>query len=323
MGLKVRIPNAFTLNRLGTPDGSIPFPFGVTSYERPNGVFDVILHPQSLVDLCDILEHFETFAVFDVSHSTYDTQPGVRVPIDELGAALGVELASEDLVDPQKILDILTKHAASHGSSLPPNIQVEGYVPLSKVAASQNVDCQSIDDNAIVMAGDDLAKFLADFSHYNFHIFDGPKDFTRDEIVANLSSYRKHDWSKSNPLLPRLWLSSFFLDSHDDCHLYLEAYDSSFLKQIFERALQIYAGTVLAEESGFEGEIAGIPGDLIETLWPVNSGLTIFRSETKAQALQLRIGVSETEFSFQERKRYPIAFFVEYDALAGGWRVSK
>jgi hypothetical protein len=84
----------------------------------------------------------------------------------------------------------------------------------------------------------------------------------------------------------------------------------------------MYAGTVLAQDSGFDGEIAGIPGELIEELWPKNAGLTILRSGTKVEALQLRIGVSETEFSFRESREYPITFFVEYDALVGEWSVS-
>jgi hypothetical protein len=86
--------------------------------------------------------------------------------------------------------------------------------------------------------------------------------------------------------------------------------------------LQIYVGTVLFEESGFEGEITEVPKKVLELLWPEDSGLTIFRDRASIEGTKLRIGASQREFSFQENREYPIALFIEYDASLGEWRVS-
>jgi hypothetical protein len=290
MGFRVRIPNAFTIHQLGTPNGSLPYPFGVSSYERTDGVFSLILFPVSLVDLCDLLARFETIAVFDVAHASFDVQ-GVEGMLGDSGLSLAA--------------------------------QAKRPAVLSEIAAARDVDCHVIDAGIIVIPAKDLADLLTGLDHYNFYAFDVSKDYTEQEIVENVSNHRRGEWRRTEHPLCRLAQARFFLHSHDDCDLYLEAYDVSFLKQVFERALQMYAGTVLAEESGFGGEIAGIAAEVMEALWPTNAGLTILKSDTEARGLQLRIGVSQTEFHFQEGQRYPISLFVEYDASAGRWQISR
>ena len=288
MGFRVRIPNAFTIHQLGTPSGSLPYPFGVSCYERTDGVFSLILFPVSLIDLCDILARFEMIAVFDVSHSTCGVQAGEEM---------------------------------SGHSDRSPAWRAGKPASLSEIAATRDIDCHAIDTDIIVIPGSGLADLLSGLDHYNLHAFDASTDYTEQEIVEGVSNHRRGEWWRTEHPLCRLSHARFFLHSHDDCDLYLVAYDLSFLKQVFERALQIYAGTVLAESSGFQGEIASIPVELMETLWPINAGLTILKSGTEIRGLQLRIGVSQTEFSFQENKRYPIAFFVEYNASIGEWRI--
>ena len=135
-------------------------------------------------------------------------------------------------------------------------------------------------------------------------------------------SYYDHKKSKTNPLLPYLPKSNLFLDSHDDCYLYLESYNSHSLKRVFERASQIYSGTILSKVCGYEAEIAGIPAELVESLWPEHSCLTIIRHETVVETKKMRIGVSQVEFSFRENREYPIALFIEYDAASERWSVS-
>ena len=94
MGLFVRIPNAFTVHQLGTPSGPLPYPFGVSSYERTDDAFSMILFPVSLVDLCDILARFARIVVFDVSHTTL--QSGKPVSLSEIAAARGVDCHAID-----------------------------------------------------------------------------------------------------------------------------------------------------------------------------------------------------------------------------------
>jgi len=96
MGLKVRFPNVFTINTLGTPGGSIPFPFSITSNEGPNGFYSLSLHPQSVFDLYDILENFEKIVAFEVSTGNYDLQTGQDVGLSEEAAAQQVDFQAID-----------------------------------------------------------------------------------------------------------------------------------------------------------------------------------------------------------------------------------
>jgi hypothetical protein len=197
MGLKVRIPNALTFNRLMISGNFIPFPFGVYSHECANGVFSLSLHPISLLDLCDILERFEMLVVFDVS------------PLDGAPQAPGLDIP-EDVVTLDELRAFLAEAAAARGSSSPPAPHVAEPVPLSDTVARWDVGCHAVDDNAVVIAGRDLAGLLSGLNHYNFHAFDVPVDHTRDDVVDGLSSSRGQEWSNADPLLPRLPHASFF-----------------------------------------------------------------------------------------------------------------
>jgi hypothetical protein len=267
MGLQVRIPNAFTLHRVGTPQGILPFPFGVASHEAAQEVVSLLLHPLSIVDLCDFLEHFDSLVVFGVSH-------------------------------------------------------YEDGTTLSGIAEARDVAHRAVDTETIVIAGGDLAHLLSAFDHYNFHTFDLPARWTEDDVIERVLNYHEFKWGRTRPLLPHLPHSRFFLDSHDDCNLYLESRDDLLLKRVFERALQMYVGTVLFQASGFEGEIAPIPGELLEELWPENASLTMLREATHVEGPSVHIGISPVEFSFQETRAYPTAFFVVYDGRTGKWHIS-
>jgi len=172
---------------------------------------------------------------------------------------------------------LVDKLTTSDDSDLPPALRAREPALLSEIAATRNVDCHAIDADIIVIPGKGLADLLSGLEHYNFYAFDVSADYTEQEVVEGVSNHRRGEWRRTEHPLCRLAQARFFLHSHDDCDLYLEAYDLSFLQQVFERALQMYAGTVLAEESGFGAEIAGMPGALVETLWPKNAGLTILR----------------------------------------------
>ena len=274
MGLKVKVPNAFTIHKLGVPGGVIPFPFGISCYENANGVFSLILHPISLVNIGDFFNGFRTIVVFNIAHSTEDLKTGEMVVLSEL-------------------------------------------------AASFEVDFRAVDTETIVISGETLEALLKEIDHYDFHAFDIPKNYTDEGILAGVSNRLKHKLSKTNPLLPQLPNSNFFLYSHDDCSLHLDSYDVRFLIQIFERVLQIYAGTVLIEESSFEGEIAGIPKDFIDAIWPMNTGFTIFRDLTEVGKSKIWIGISKKEINLQEAGEYPSDFFIVYDYEAGEWGISR
>jgi hypothetical protein len=271
MELKTPIPNAFTINRLAGLGGSIPFPFGAKAYREREGVCALSLHTQAVVDLSDLFQDFETIAVFDVSHYTYDQETNREIP-------------------------------------------------LANMVEIEKVECRNVDQDTVLIKGSALGELLMDFGHYDLHILDMPKDPPDDLVVVSVLKYHEYQRGETY-LLQELPDSRVFLDSHDDCYLYLESRDLRFLKKAFSRMLQIYVGTVLFEEVGFEGEITEVPKNVLEFLWPEGSGMTILRDRANIKGTQLRIGVSQQGFSFGEKREYPISLFIEYDASVGEWLV--
>jgi hypothetical protein len=195
-------------------------------------------------------------------------------------------------------------------------------IPLAKTAVAEEVESRVVDLDTILIPGSALTELLLEFAHYNLHILDMPKDPSDDSVVVSVLKYHEYKWSETDRLLHRLPDSRVFLDSHDDCYLYLESRDLRFLKKAFSRMLQIYVGTVLFEESEFKGEITEVPTNVLEALWPENTGLTTFRDRASIEGPKLRIGFSQREFSFRENREYPISLFIEYDVSVGEWHVS-
>ena len=122
-------------------------------------------------------------------------------------------------------------------------------------------------------------------------------------------------------MLAELSGARVYIQSHDDCYLHHQSYDLKFPKEVFRRALQIYAGTVLRKKA--RGEIEEIPKVVIDALWPENSGVKIERDNTSVKKQRLKIGVATAKDASGKGEQGPISKVVEYDYAAGRWLSSQ
>jgi hypothetical protein len=192
---------------------------------------------------------------------------------------------------------------------------------LDEVAEHEGISRCTVDTNTLVVTADALRALLVSMPHYNLHAFDQPAGYTELDVIGGVLALSDFDYRRQQPPLPAVTGARTTLDSHDDCYLHLDSYDLPLLKAIFSRALQIYAGTVLAEEIALEADVAEVPEAITDSVWPSGYGLTMLRAETIVTGSRVRIGVATKEFDFQSDQPYPTAFVVEYDFESREWSV--
>jgi hypothetical protein len=196
--------------------------------------------------------------------------------------------------------------------------QLAESAPLAEAAAFFGIDCQPIDHDAILLDGTEFVPLMTKMDHYQFHTFPPGAGANLEAIEANLAVIRRTLWDI--PALVHLPDSDFMLYSHDDCNVTLESTTPELGRLILERSLQIYAGTVLHQEVGFDGDIANIPANVLDSIYPVNDGWTTFRDMASLSGTTLSMGVSAKPFSFTENQAYPIDFHIEYNFDVGEWQ---
>ena len=185
----------------------------------------------------------------------------------------------------------------------------------------ERIDVQSdaLDADLIVISTSSLRKLLSGLTHYNLTIFDVPKDCPKNAILSNAVKERAQEaqgvWD--DELLVELSGARVYFQSHDDCYLHVQCYDLEFPKEVFKRALQISAGTVLRKKT--RGEIEEIPKAVINALWPENSAIKIDRGKTGLKKQRLKIGVATTKDVWGKGEQGPISRVVEYDYATGLW----
>jgi hypothetical protein len=95
MELKITVPNAFTINRHGL--NASPFPFGVSCHRSLNGVYSLYLHPQRVIDFCDLLGLSYSVVVFGVDQISWlDEQNNRSLTLTEIATELKVECSTID-----------------------------------------------------------------------------------------------------------------------------------------------------------------------------------------------------------------------------------
>lgn len=172
-----------------------------------------------------------------------------------------------DLLEPYAPLAVLSVDQDSYYSSWSGQL-----LRLCEVLERMNVQSDALDADLIVISANNLRKLLSSLRHYNLSIFDVPQDYPTYKILSNAAKERAQEtqglWD--DELLAELSGARVYIQSHDDCYLHHQSYDLKFPKEVFRRALQIYAGTVLRKKA--RGEIEEIPKVVIDALWPENPG---------------------------------------------------
>jgi hypothetical protein len=260
-------PNAFTINMLSGRS----FPFGISCNLKAENVFALMLFPQRLVELCDLIDPSLHLVIFELDHYFY---------ADEWKRMLTLREVADRL----------------------------DYTAY-----------QALDDQTLVIPMDGLKRLLTEISHYNIKLFNARADATELVLIDSVTKAQDALTSRDDIILPQLSGADFFLIQHDDCYVYLESYDKSFIQRIFARTLQTYTGTMLAEDPLYSGRVISVPAELISLIWPENTGITIMREDTHVQDTDLIIGVAKRQFTFTEQQDYPVDFVIRYDFHAGSW----
>jgi hypothetical protein len=258
---------------------------------------------------------------------------------------------------PQRLIDIAdilgrpgrlaifgVEHSATgSGADEPPT--------LPQIAKERGVVCRAVAGDVLLIAASDLAELLASLPHHSFRAFHVPAAVSDDAIIAGVRAYDAHASSAEHRLLPELLGATLFINSHDDCYLYIEARDAAPLKETLARALQIYAGTMLLEGEGapqfpvagfadFDAvvawaqacqpaaeskrsiEVADVGDAVVDALWPSEGGVSFPRRATeRTPAGLLRIGVSPVAYGLREPRDYPITRTLTYDPASGVWAI--
>lgn len=239
------------------------------------------------------------------------------------------ETVSRTYIHPQRVIDmcdIIEKHALEYlvvfdveqYSLIDP--QTEQELSIEGLAAKAQVPFWAIDSRIIVLPKQELLRLLSTFRHYNLNLFDSNGNWHESEIKRLVSICDEHDWHREPMLLPKLTASRFYLISDEDRHVTVETYDPQTPRQIFSKALQFYAGTVLAEKYK-SSDIADIPQAVLDAFWKDVFSLTILEQATKLQKGYLKIGVSRQLYDFKKPLGYPPEFRIVYELQSQKWFV--
>ena len=196
------------------------------------------------------------------------------------------------------------------------------HVSLEQLARIKKLECKSFGEEVISIKKESLKRLIKRLSHYNFHAFDFPSVINENELIDYYFKCNDYNWNTNNNLLTEIGKSSWYIDSHDDCYLYIESLDRSFLNCIFERAMQTYVGTIIFENKDFEFEISFIPKDIIDLLLLMEVPITIQAKYVTIHADKIQLPYSNNKFSLTEQQ-YNVVGIIEYDFVVNKWSLSK
>lgn len=117
--------------------------------------------------------------------------------------------------------------------------------------------------------------------------------------------------------LPELPSARVSLHSHDDCYLSLHAKDERVIWAVFTRSLEMHAGTLLGKDA--EPDIVPVPEEIANRLWSLPLTLTFLRDGASVDSKTVVVGFSRTEYSFLEKRKYPVDGHLSYVPSTGTW----
>jgi hypothetical protein len=183
------------------------------------------------------------------------------------------------------------------------------------------INCRFYGGKVISVMRPRFDELVHNIGHFNFHMFDLPSE-PDDETMTRLHAFATYcDFEE--PILNKLEDSRLFLDSHDNCYLYIEARDLSFLKNVFARTLAIYCGT--AAKKFLRAPIENVPDLLdpfINSIFPLNFAITILRRNTRVRRGRVKIGFSPEKWKLGSEGEYEPTGQIECDFGRLEWSVS-
>lgn len=244
------------------------------------------------------------------------------VKVSQKDGVSSIFVCAQRVVD---LSDLIEKHAASNlvvfdveqasrfDKITKKEISIEG------LAVNAEIPFSAIDSETIVLSKEYLPPLLSTFGHYNLSLFDVKSSWNERQVISQVLAYQEHDWQNQEVILPRLTESGFFLNSHDDCYLTIESYCPDVSKDVFVRAIQIFAERILEKKIHSFPELPDFPQDLVNTFWKDNFGLTILERTTELKSDCLKLGVSKQPYNFREKKKYTPEFWIVYEVQNQKW----
>jgi hypothetical protein len=216
------------------------------------------------------------------------------------------------------ISDVIAEYAQALGVLFDVNHDPPSY--LHEIADEQGVPVYSCDAESLTLEMPYLHKFLSDFCHYNFRLFDLPRQIDNTTPIEEVRKVHAHNTPQAQ--LSELAFSSLFVESHDDCYVFIEARQLSLLKAIFRRTLHLYVYTILYEEIDKFIAIQPIPEGLADTLLPLDSAFTTLRDMVSLTKTTITMLYSEKEFDFKKPQECHITGYLAYDFVEKFWNIS-
>lgn len=194
---------------------------------------------------------------------------------------------------------------------------------LTDIAAERKLIFKSFDKEIVCCEKTQFGKLAGDdFSHYNWETFDCPAELDEELVLENYVACKDHDWESRKFLLNKLKKASFYLNSHDDCYLLVEAYAGEFIEKIIQRNFEVYVNTILAQKN-ISVKTANFPRAALREILSENNTFTIFQADGFIRENDLVVPFSATDFNFLEKKEYPCAGNICFDFLSNEWRFEK
>ena len=113
-------------------------------------------------------------------------------------------------------------------------------VPLSRVANDCSSFIRKIDDEVLLMSQEQIIKLLNHVSHYNFNLIDVDESIS-DELVLRILELT--DKVGDSTVIDKSD-SEVYLNSHDDCYLYIETKDRTLAEQLILLQIKTLVTTI-------------------------------------------------------------------------------
>jgi hypothetical protein len=224
------------------------------------------------------------------------------------------------LISPQRVIDLCDIFKEVGVTTFTVfDVDHNNLLSLLEVTKEEAVVCQSIDTESIVIKIDEFSKLLSTLNHYNLNAFDVPSNWQEGKVIEAVLAVKEHNRASHELILTKINEASLFIFSHDDCYVLLETCNQSILYRTISRIVQIYTGTILAQEYNIFNVFDDIPQTIIDSLFSEIPFLTIFQEATILSENELRIGISKKKL-YPLEKAYPIDVFLSFNLSTGNWR---
>jgi len=116
-----------------------------------------------------------------------------------------------------------------------------GMDTLSQIANRASSCIRKIDDEILLMSKEQIIDLLKIGSHYNFNLIEVEGSIDEEKVIRILDLSEK---SREGTVVDKTD-SEIYMNSHDDCYLYIETKDKTFAEQLISRQFETLVTTIV------------------------------------------------------------------------------